>query len=48
MTLREQITEDMKFAMKSGTKLELETLRTIRAQIIEFEKRGEGTEMSPV
>ncbi len=47
MGLREQIIEDMKKAMKSGAKLELETLRTIRAQIIEFEKRGEGTDMSP-
>lgn len=47
MTLSEQISEDMKKAMKSGARLELETLRTIRAQIIEFEKRGEGTDMSP-
>lgn len=47
MGLREQISEDMKKAMKSGARLELETLRTIRAQIIEFEKRGEGTDMSP-
>ena len=46
MGLREKIIEDMKSALKSGAKLELETLRTIRAQIIEFEKRGEGTDMS--
>lgn len=46
MGLREQISEDMKVALKSGAKLELETLRTIRAQILEFEKRGEGTDMS--
>lgn len=47
MGLRERISEDMKAAMKSGAKVELETLRMIRAQILEFEKRGEGTEMSP-
>ena len=47
MGLRERISEDMKTAMKSGAKVELETLRMIRAQILEFEKRGEGTEMSP-
>ena len=40
MTLTEQISADMKVAMKSGEKLRLETLRTIRAQIIELTKRG--------
>ena len=30
----------MKAAMKSGNKLRLETLRMLRAQIIEFEKKG--------
>jgi len=40
MTLNERITEDMKAAMKSGEKLKLETLRTVRAQFIEFSKRG--------
>lgn len=37
----------MKVAMKSGEKLRLETLRTIRAQIIELTKRGTGTEITP-
>ncbi len=40
MTLSERITADMKDSMKSGEKLRLETLRTIRAQIIELTKRG--------
>ncbi len=40
MTLSERITADMKESMKSGEKLRLETLRTIRAQIIELTKRG--------
>ncbi len=37
----------MKAAMKSGDKLKLETLRTVRAQMIELTKRGTGTEISP-
>jgi len=40
MTLSERISEDMKTAMKSGDKLRLETLRTLRAQFIELSKRG--------
>ena len=40
MTLSERITDDMKAAMKQGEKLKLETLRTVRAQFIEFSKRG--------
>ena len=40
MTLSERISEDMKIAMKSGDKLRLETLRTLRAQFIELSKRG--------
>lgn len=37
----------MKLAMKSGDKLRLETLRTIRAQMIELTKRGTGSEITP-
>ncbi len=37
----------MKVAMKSGDKLKLETLRTVRAQMIELTKRGTGTELTP-
>ncbi len=47
MTLSERITEDMKAAMKSGEKLKLETLRTVRAQFIEFSKRGSDKLMTP-
>jgi hypothetical protein len=47
MTLNERITEDMKAAMKSGQKLKLETLRTVRAQFIEFSKRGSDKPMTP-
>jgi hypothetical protein len=47
MTLSQKISEDMKLAMKSGEKLRLETLRSIRAQIIELTKRGTGSEITP-
>ena len=47
MTLTQQISEDIKTAMKSGDKLKLETLRTVRAQMIEMTKRGTGTVLTP-
>jgi uncharacterized protein len=47
MTLSQKISEDMKLAMKSGEKLRLETLRSIRAQMIELTKRGTGSEITP-
>jgi uncharacterized protein len=40
MALTETISEQIKTAMKSGDKRRLETLRSIRALIIEFEKSG--------
>jgi len=40
MTLKEKINDDLKAAMKSGDKLRLETIRSIRALILEFEKSG--------
>ena len=40
MNLTENINEDLKTAMKSGDKVRLETLRMLRAQILEFEKSG--------
>lgn len=46
MTLGDRINQDLKQAMKSGEKLKLETLRTIRAQMIELEKRGLGREIT--
>jgi len=46
MALREKINEDLKTAMKSGDKLRLETIRSIRALILEFEKSGSGKELN--
>ncbi len=47
MALKEKINEDLKNAMKSGNKIRTETLRSIRAIIIEFDKSGAGREMTP-
>ncbi|KAF0153376.1 MAG: GatB/Yqey [Ignavibacteria bacterium] len=46
MNLKEKINNDLKEAMKSGEKLRLETIRSIRALILEFEKSGSGKEFS--
>ena len=46
MPLKEKINEDLKSAMKSGDKLRLETIRSIRALILEFEKSGNGKDLS--
>ncbi len=46
MSLETTINEEMKTAMKSGDKLRLETLRSIRAGIISFSKSGAGREMN--
>ena len=42
MNLSEKINYDLKEAMKSGDKVRLQTLRSIRALILEFEKSGSG------
>lgn len=47
MNLKEKINQELKDSMKSGDKLRLETIRSIRALILEFEKSGSGREMSP-
>ena len=47
MSLETIITEEMKAAMKSGDKLRLETVRSIRAAIIEFAKSGADHELNP-
>ena len=47
MNLKDQINEDLKAAMKSGDKLRLETVRSIRALILEFEKSGSGKVLTP-
>ncbi len=48
MALKETISNDLKAAMKSGDKLRLETLRTLRATLMEkeIEKRGTTQGMS--
>lgn len=46
MSLKEKINNDLKEAMKSGDKLRLETVRSIRALILEYEKSGAKTEMT--
>lgn len=40
MDLKEKINLDLKNAMKSGDKVRLQTIRSIRALILEFEKSG--------
>ncbi|MCF8435330.1 MAG: GatB/YqeY domain-containing protein [Ignavibacteriales bacterium] len=45
MGLKEIINEDLKTALKNGEKLRLETIRSIRALILEFEKNGSGKEL---
>ncbi|MGB9664680.1 MAG: GatB/YqeY domain-containing protein [Ignavibacteria bacterium] len=44
--IKEKINELMKEAMKSGDKVKLETLRSIRAAFIEFDKSGSGKELN--
>ena len=48
MTLKDKISDDLKTAMKSGDKVRLETLRTLRAVLMEkeIEKRGSGNPVS--
>ncbi len=46
MGLKEKINEDMKTAMKSGDKIKLETVRSIRALILEFEKSGANKQLN--
>ncbi len=46
MKLKDVINEQLKAAMKSGDKIRLETIRSIRALILEFEKSGINREMN--
>ena len=46
MSLKDKINQDLKEAMKSGDKIKLETIRSIRALILEFEKSGAGREIN--
>ncbi|HOV98050.1 MAG TPA: GatB/YqeY domain-containing protein [Bacteroidota bacterium] len=47
MNLTQRISEDLKSAMKSGDQLLLNTVRSIRAQLIEFSKREGAPELTP-
>lgn len=47
MNLTETINEQIKTAMKAGDKVRLETLRSLRAGILEFEKSGIDRAMTP-
>jgi uncharacterized protein len=47
MSLEQKINEDLKLAMKSGDSINLNTIRSIRAQIIELSKRGGDLKITP-
>ena len=47
MNLKEKINTDLKEAMKSKDKIRLNTIRSIRALILEFEKSGNGKKLTP-
>ncbi|MGD8779284.1 MAG: GatB/YqeY domain-containing protein [Ignavibacteria bacterium] len=46
MKLKDKINEDLKTAMKNKEHVRLQTIRSIRASILEFEKSGAEKEMS--
>ena len=46
MDLKDKINNDLKEALKSGDKLRLKTVRSIRALILEFEKSGTNKEFN--
>ncbi len=46
MSLKERVTAELTASMKAGDKLRTETLRGIRALVLEFEKSGAGREMN--
>jgi hypothetical protein len=47
MNLEQRINEDLKAAMKAGDKVRIDALRSLRAAIIEFNKSGTQTELTP-
>ena len=47
MSLNDQINNDLKAAMKSGDKVRLDTIRLLRAALIELAKRGGGGVITP-
>jgi uncharacterized protein YqeY len=46
MNLTEKINNDLKEAIKSGDKIRLQTVRSIRALLLEFEKSGSGKDLN--
>ena len=46
MNLSEEINEDLRNALKSNDKIRLETIRSIRALILEFEKSGSDKKLN--
>jgi uncharacterized protein YqeY len=46
MNLTEKINHDLKEAMKSNDNVRLQTIRSIRALILEFEKSGSGKKLN--
>jgi hypothetical protein len=46
MNLTEKINQDLKEALKSNDKIRLQTIRSIRAVILEFEKSGSGKKLN--
>ena len=46
MNLTEKINSDLKEAMKSNDSVKLQTIRSIRALILEFEKSGSGKKLN--
>jgi hypothetical protein len=47
MNLKDKINQDLKDAMKSGDKVRLSVVRSIRALILEFEKSGAAKDLTP-
>ncbi|MFC2119618.1 GatB/YqeY domain-containing protein [Bacteroidota bacterium] len=45
MNLKDKISQDLNNAMKTGDKVRLQTIRSIRASILDFEKSGTGKEL---
>ncbi len=46
MSLKDQINSDLKNAMKSGDKVRLSTIRSIKSLILEFQKSGANRDMT--
>src|ERR1700730_12552177 len=47
MALKDQINADLTASMKDGDKIRTETLRSLRALILDFEKSGTDRAMNP-